>query len=269
MRYPTEKYRPITAAPFRRNASYCEILPCAALRPYIRCFWGTDGARGGAGDNSLVIPDTCMDIIFFGEQGAPCFCGMDERASTTSDLTAFGSIFGIRFYGWAAVLFADADLSRTKNRAFPAEEYFGSTILALGERLLDAPTLRERAALAERALLEKLNPDRESADLMNAVFYLLNTSGRAKISELSRYAAVSEKTLERLFRSRAGLSPKSFASLLRYQLLWREILFSPDFRSLDAVGQFGYTDQAHLLNDFKKRHGMTPREARAFALNNR
>lgn len=267
--HPTEKYRPITAAPFRRNSSYCEIPPCEALRPYIRCFWGTDGAQGGAGDNSVVIPDTCMDIIFFGKNGTPCFCGMDERASTSNDLTAFGSVFGIRFYGWAAVLFSDPDLSHTKNRALPAEEYFGKPIRELRGRILGAPTLRERAALAERTLLEMLDPDRENADFMNAVFYLLKTSGRAKISELSRHTAVSEKTLERLFRSHAGLSPKSFASLLRYQLLWREILLAPDFHVFDAVEKFGYTDQAHLLNDFKKRHGMTPREARAFALNNR
>lgn len=267
--HPIESYRPITAAPFRRNISYCEIPPCAALRPYIRCFWGTDGARGGAGDNTVVIPDTCMDIIFFGKNGSPCFCGMDERASTSGDLTASGSVFGIRFYGWAAVLFCDPDLSRTKNRALPAEEYFGKPIRELRGRILDVPTLRERAALAERTLLEMLNPDRQNADFMNAVNYLLKTSGRAKIPELSRYAAVSERTLERAFRSNTGLSPKTFASLLRYQLLWREILFTPDFRTLDAVEKFGYTDQAHLLNDFKKRHGMTPREARAFALRNK
>lgn len=266
---PIEKYRPITAAPFRRNVSYCEIPPCAALRPYIRCFWGTDGAAGGAGDNSLVIPDTCTDIIFFGQGDTPCFCGMDERSSVSGDLTAFGSVFGIRFYGWTAILFSDPDLSRTKNRALPAEEYFGKPIRELCGRILDAPTLRERAALAERTLLGMLKPDRENADFMNAVFHILETSGRTKISELSRYTAVSEKTLERLFRSRTGLSPKSFSSLLRYQLLWREILLSPDFDVFDSVEKFGYTDQAHLLNDFKKRHGMTPREARNFALSNR
>ncbi|MDE7233898.1 MAG: AraC family transcriptional regulator, partial [Ruminiclostridium sp.] len=248
--YPIEAYRPITAAPFRRNISYCEIPPCAALRPYIRCFWGTDGARGSAGDNSVVIPDTCMDIIFSEKNDSPCFCGMDERASASdNDLTVFGSVFGIRFYGWTAVLFSDPDLSRTKNRALPAEEYFGKPIRELRGRILDVPTLRERAALAERTLLEMLKPDRENADFMNAVFYLLKTSGRAKISELSRYAAVSEKTLERLFRSHAGLSPKSFASLLRYQLLWREVLLAPAFHVFDAVEKFGYTDQAHLLND--------------------
>ena len=39
-----ERYQafcPITAEPFRDSQTYTEILPCDALRPYVRCFWGT------------------------------------------------------------------------------------------------------------------------------------------------------------------------------------------------------------------------------------
>ncbi|MCM1333828.1 MAG: hypothetical protein NC237_02135, partial [Eubacterium sp.] len=71
---PIVKYRPLTAAPFRRNRSYRELAPRAALSPYIRCFWGRDGAAGAAGDNSLVIPDTCTDILFF-RDAPPVYCG--------------------------------------------------------------------------------------------------------------------------------------------------------------------------------------------------
>ncbi len=34
-------YTPITAMPYSRSESYVEIEPCAALKPYIRCFWGS------------------------------------------------------------------------------------------------------------------------------------------------------------------------------------------------------------------------------------
>lgn len=33
-------YRPITATPFRQNEEHVEVIPCEALRPFIRCFWG-------------------------------------------------------------------------------------------------------------------------------------------------------------------------------------------------------------------------------------
>ena len=58
-------YRPITAAPLRNDGTYTEIPPCDALKPYIKCFWSSEGPADGAGTKGeLIIPDTCMDIIF-------------------------------------------------------------------------------------------------------------------------------------------------------------------------------------------------------------
>ena len=62
-----------------------------------------------------------------------------------------------------------------------------------------------------------------------------------------------------------GVSPKTFSSLVRYQRLWQDMVLSPRFNALDAVDKYGYTDQAHLLSDFRKRHLMSPKEALEFA----
>ena len=107
-------YRPITATPFQANASYREYAPCEALKPYIRCFWGTaepvTAARGGQG---LVIPDTCMDILFdlnyTKNTCSDCFCGINDRAfcSLTAASGDTVATFAIRFYPWTAALFAE------------------------------------------------------------------------------------------------------------------------------------------------------------------
>lgn len=39
--YISDLYHLITATPFEKSETYMEILPCKALMPYIRCFWGT------------------------------------------------------------------------------------------------------------------------------------------------------------------------------------------------------------------------------------
>ena len=62
-----------------------------------------------------------------------------------------------------------------------------------------------------------------------------------------------------------GTSPKTFASLMRYQLLWQDMVLSDRFDLQDAVDRFGYTDQAHLLHNFRSRHLMPPREALSLA----
>lgn len=87
---------------------------------------------------------------------------------------------------------------------------------------------------------------------------------RGSIDQLSRSLHISTRQLERLFQSRIGLPPKALACLIRYQLLWRDAL-QPGFDVQDAVFRYGYTDQAHLLRDFKRFHTMTIPQALAYA----
>ena len=249
-----------------------------ALKPYIRCFWGTKRpieATQCSYDSGIVIPDTCMDIIFnIDYTKNVCggyFCALDEHSFLTHGALSprVTSTFAIRFYAWSAVLFSDNNLKGSKNRSFAAEEYFSPVVKELQPLLYDVQSLDERAALAESALLRHIHSERIDNDLLNAVWYMLQSSGRARISDICSYSSVSERGLERLFSRSMGVSPKSFSSLIRYQLLWQELVSSPSFDILDAVEKYGYTDQAHLLNDFKRRHLMTPKEAVSFAMKRR
>jgi len=271
------RYHPITGDPFRMDETYRELPPCKALEPYIRCFWGTQQpvtsspAAQTLTAPGLVIPDTCMDIIFevnyTQNRISSAFCTLDEQSYRTGgeccvDTTA---TFAIRFYAWTASLFADWDFTGRKNAVFDPAEMFRPLVKALEPCLFDEPSLAGKAKAAEVFLLERLHSLRPNPDLLNAVHHLLSTNGRARISDLTGYASVSPRRMERLFQSHMGISPKSFASLARYQLLWQEMAFHPQLSTLDAVEKYGYSDQAHLLHDFKRRHLMTPREALQYA----
>ena len=43
------------------------------------------------------------------------------------------------------------------------------------------------------------------------------------------------------------------------------VLCEPDFDVLNAVHKFGYTDQSHLLREFKRYHSMDIHNARMMA----
>ena len=258
----TQKYRPVLSTPFGR-AGYREIAPCNALKPYIRCFW----TESQTAQNILVIPDTCMDIIFkIGENGEAedFFCALDEHSfySANSGL----KLFGIRFYAWTAQLFSRRDFSGSGGRAFCTEEYFDG-MPELRFSITNAKTFEERAAAAENWLLAHLANIRMNNDFLNAIDFIVNTRGTLEISELCAYTAVSARQLERLFARTMGASPKAFSGLVRYQLLWREMLVCGDLNAPDAVEKYGYSDQSHLLNDFKKRHSMNPKQALDYAKN--
>ena len=271
------RFHPITGDPYQRDDSYWELSPCDALKPYIRCFWGTlhpicpspDATPAKPG---LVIPDTCMDIIFDINYSQNCFsqtfCTLDEHSYRTSGEPCRESTgtFAIRFYAWTASLFADLDLTGLKNQAMDAAIPFRQLTAQLSPILFDEPTLTGKAAVAENYLLRSLERIRPDANLLNTIHKLLETSGRARIHDLCSDAVISQRRLERLFQRHMGISPKGFASLMRYQLLWQDIAAHPRLNLLDAVDKYGYTDQAHLLNDFRHRHLMTPAEALQYAL---
>lgn len=261
-----QKFKPVVATPFGR-VGYREIAPCAVLAPFVRCFWSERG-----GDPVLVIPDTCMDIIFrvSGVAADGVFCALDESSYFSASVleSERSEIFGVRFYAWTAHLFAKRDFSGSLNGVFSAEEFFGELYTELKLLIERASCLEERVLAAESILIKRLEKVRVNPDLMNAVDFITDKRGAADISELCGHTAISARTLERLFNRYIGVSPKTFSSLVRYQMLWQEMI-SGRFDALDAVEKYGYSDQPHLIHDFKKRHLMSPGQAVEYALKSR
>ena len=266
-------YHPVTGTPFQRDETYREVAPCAALAPYIRCFWGSEGPQyDRPAPAGIVIPDTCMDIIFHidhvAQRVTAAFCALDATSSLTPASTGGSGramTFAIRFYAWTACLFAADDLRGSLNGRYPAEQFFPGIVRALSPALADMTSLDDAIRAAEPLLLRCLNNNCADPAVLNAIHRILVTDGRARIADVAAALVLSPRQMERRFAACMGATPKGFASLMRYQLLWQEMLRTPRFSVLDAVDRFGYTDQAHLLGDFRRRHLMTPREALAFA----
>ena len=272
-------YRPITATPFKAAGDYMEFEPCDALKPYIRCFWGTprpvEQQEKAADTTGIVTPDTCMDIIFTvdftNNKIDNCFCGIDDRIFTTcqhneAHRTVF--LFAIRFYPWGASVFAEDSMKDTKNAFFDTGHHFAGLKKAIEPELFEVKHMEQFIPKAESALLKYYNEKHKNPLVLQAVHHMLARKGNIQVSELRKALFVSERQLERLFREYVGVTPKSLAAMVRYQYLWNDIAYSRQFNILDAVCQYGYADQAHLCHDFKKYHAMNIAEAKKYALEN-
>lgn len=266
-------YRPITAAPFRNDGTYTEIPPCDALKPYIKCFWSSERPADGAGtEGELIIPDTCMDIIFevnhTRNRIENRFVGINNKAFLTAGGmkgTDRRSVFGIRFYAWTAVLFSQDSMDGVQNNVFDAEQHFMAIKNCLEPLLYEITAFPSRAKEAEKILLRRLETRRQKPALEAAIAVLLTQKGNLRTAALADEIFLSRRQLERLFREYTGVSPKQLSSLIRYQYLWQDILREESFDAANAVHKYGYTDQSHLLHDFKKYHTLLPKEAKAYA----
>lgn len=252
----TDAFIPITAQPFR--SGYREYSPCEALKPYIRCFW-TSVDQGGR----LVIPDLCADIIFDIESNEALFCGVSDEAFVSHRLT---ETFGIRFYSWTAALFAEDSLCNTLNGGFELSGHFRRLEKELAPKLVYAKSTEQRIALSERFLINNLK-ERRCGLFTEALGEIMTLRGVCTLEDISKKLHVSSRQLERVFSEYLGLSPKKASMLIRYQYLWRDILSEGDFNAADKASEYGYTDQSHLLKDFRRFHMINPKQAKEIAIN--
>ena len=82
--------------------------------------------------------------------------------------------------------------------------------------------------------------------------------GLAAIDRITGTLGVNERTLERRFQQKFGLSPKRFSRIIRFQNFLNAARISDSRGILDTALSFGYYDQAHLIREFREFSGKTP-----------
>lgn len=267
-------YHPLTSRPYLSNSSYREYTPCEALKPYIACFWESELCRAQAKDPKLLVtPDTCTDIIIVINRTRQIvygqLCGLDDQPmfveqECNEDITKIA----IRFYFWAFHLFFHVDMGEIVNQVWDIE-LIDPSIRWEWEPLFYMNSSMERITWVERYLLGKLTERENCTALYNSIDRIIETAGRASLKEICEYSCVGQRQVQRLFNKNIGLSAKRISCLVRYQHVWRDMVNGEMFSIQEAVSRYGYADQAHLLNEFKRFHGVSPKEAMRIALENR
>lgn len=271
-------YHPLTATPFKKNISYTEIEPCKELYSDVRCFWGTQQpVMQAANDDKpeIVIPDTCIDIIYYIDYTdntvSGGFCGVSDHVSFAHGEGKMGHLvatFAIRFYAWSAYAFAEDSFKATINGYFEVGSRFEWLDRIIRPKLLELTTLQEKTSFVEQLLLKRVLNRKENKIVNDTIKNILINKGSLEVADLAKEAFVSSRQLERLFHEYIGITPKKLSNLIRYQFLWRDILCEPGFDVLNAVHKYGYTDQSHLLHEFKWYHSMDIRRSKSMALKN-
>ena len=269
-------------------AWYREFAPCEALRPHVRALFsfGPDPAppqrllRREVGFSDLTscspqFADGHASMLF--ELGRTCTLDghwqSDARAyggtvtgpKTTVGRVAAGDLpemLGILFRPSAsAASLLGVPLPSLTDRTIGIDDAWGGEGNGLANELADLDEAG-RIGRIEALLLNRLSTKKvrtSTVDVERLAAWVLQQRGRTTVDGIARAAGVSRQHLTREFRDRLGITPKLYCRLGRFQ----SGLAYAGRRRVDwaqAAAGMGYSDQSHMIAEFRRFGGLTPPE---------
>jgi len=248
------------------------FAPHPELAPHVRAIWSLRDGRPAPPVPQMVAPDACIELVLNfadpverldppGRQPRFLFVGEISRAVRIR-FTGRLDLLGIRFAPGAAWPFVSAAMEGVVDRSLPLDDLVSADFRRALSSISGIGVLRERVARVEEALRACLRRRRppSSSDVVGAALRRIERGGgRMSIERLATSLGISSRQLERRFWAHAGATPKLFARVFRFQQVLRTVATDPpDWAAVAAT--CGYFDQAHLIRDFKRIMGATPRD---------
>lgn len=220
-----------------------------------------------------VTPDAFVELILnFGDPYVLHAQGVPDREMPRAVLVGFqraplhfrcrGTVrlVATRFHAWGALPFF-ADLARGIGNLGTALPREWDDLAGKVEPAVLADDYDAAVAIVEEHLIERLLGATVNLKRIKSAARLLHLQkGQFRLAELAELCNLSGRQLQRQFQDVVGVSPKALAGAIRFEEIRKRLMFDPG-QSLTALAhEFGYTDQAHFIHDFKKLAGRTPGE---------
>lgn len=148
-----------------------------------------------------------------------------------------------------------------KDKIISAEDMFGLPGLMLNERLLDQYSKEDKLYLLNKFFLG-LIPKHASSNqqlIQASLNFIIKGKGTISIGQLVKHTGYSERHIERAFSESIGISPKKFGNIIKLHSFLKMLKEKPVQNNITAFCyEAGYSDQSHLIKEFRKHTGITP-----------
>jgi AraC-like DNA-binding protein len=249
---------------------HCVHQPARPLRRHVReILW----VRSERPRTQVLLPETGLTLVLRQSGSASLLkqtlpaaivSGLQQR-SRTVEHAAHSSLVVVRFteIGGPAILHDRADL--LYNRTVPLDAVLPKeAIEEVQNRLADTREMRQQVAAVEHFLATRIYAQQDasrrtiSPQIEAAARTIRVAHGRYSIATIARRVAMSVSALERQFRAAVGTSPKSFSRLARLQYVCA--LWDTGKSLTEIAFEAGYSDQPHMVRDFRLFTGMSPEQ---------
>ncbi|MBX3289067.1 MAG: helix-turn-helix transcriptional regulator [Acidobacteria bacterium] len=249
---------------------YQTFAPPPQLAPYVRFFWALEDEADGEFIHRS-IADCCVEMVFhyrgvFDEIDRNGITAASPLANIQAQSTLYRryvtrqtfGIFGVYMYPVALPHLFSVPASELTNVSPDLVSAFGRDGRLLQERMLEAADNLTRVAVASEFLLSKLSSQKHGLPhIHHAALSILRSNGTASVSELAQTHGLSRRQFERKFKEFAGLSPKLYSRIARFQAA-TQFKFAGCRDLAEIAYSCGYYDQSHFSNEFREFSGYTP-----------
>lgn len=246
------------ASAFVTGARLIRRPPDERLRESVGCFWALPCT---ADTHIRSLPDGCATLSIELCDGRPphSFITGPRLApgewSPACDLT----LVGVRLRPGVLFALTRIPASALTGRRERLDRWRAADAAVLERGLAAAASHDECFDVLEAFVRVRLAETPIDERIVRAVNLLSGDEGRTKIADLAQRCHTSARHLDRIFRRWVGLSPKTFARIMRFQasLASLDPVAAPALA--DMASGLGYFDQAHLSNEFAHLAGLSPR----------
>lgn len=258
----------------REEMRYWLLRPDPRLRPHVRMYFVVDAVRRQAVKEELLLPDGYAELIFlirsgFKRQGI----GGDAAASMKRSYLIGGRshsivtqdvgdlrVIGVKLDPRLLHRFIRVPLSEFRDSTLEFRDLNDVRLLDLEDQIAECSRAADVAQVLDRFFLKQLAAEMPREPLVDHVLNEIHREhGAGSITGWARDLGVDTRTLERKFLAWTGMTPKTYARIVRFKHSYHQLitLGGRNVRLAQACLD-GYYDQSHFYKDFKYFTGTSP-----------
>ena len=246
------------------------IQPHPSLKSIIREYYLIDKQVVGSEMAIPIVDDCCHDIVFFKERKANLQYGPGENMAPIDAkiFTILGleppyilkiennlTFFTIKFQPWMnRYFFKNLDPNGIVNL-----EDYNASLMTIYDQLKGGLAIKQLAQSAndiflsqEIALTPKMNFTKALCE------FIMTKDGLVKVKDIANQFNKSRQYINKTFGQEVMCSLKTFITSVKIMALVKQKVKSAEVSLTQLSYDYGYFDQAHFINDFKKVCGVKP-----------
>ncbi|SIO23999.1 helix-turn-helix domain-containing protein [Algoriphagus halophilus] len=245
-------------------------LPHSSLREIIKEYYYFQLNEKGTTKHIPIVDDCCHDFIVFKEANA-LFCFGDQQKTLNIKYKVFTildlhppyqlkfkdnlTFFTIKCQPWMnRYFFSEINESGVVNL-----ENHNPQLLQIHQQMSDNYTIEEIVSTADDFFRNKQIVITDTVQfVMSVCQFIYSKKGILRVKEISNHFNKSRQYINKVFKQEAMCSLKTFIVSVRILNLIKHKVKHKELSLTRLSYDYGYFDQAHFINDFKKVSGLTP-----------